>query len=251
MKVYAKAIICKKWELPFYIPLVKENHLPKTRRSYLHYAAAHQDMVEAKCTATEWLYSGLKGIKSAREYYGGVGITATIIRGLYNLDRHVVGERDEACVRQLAALLEPRGGEVVREDSAKALRIAEKYDFKVLDFPHSTITQISGKLYDEFLTAFSTNPKAVAWTDTAATFFHVHKKLYGRLLSRQVVTLDDYCRAYSYWLFKNTGYTIKKAAHRGRNATYFLAVPGKTELEIKAFDITEKLVDFKFMGEDK
>jgi len=42
------------------------------------------------------------------------------------------------------------------------------------------------------------------------------------------------------------GYSIKRAAVRGKNAIYFAAVPGKCEVEIKKFPLSECAEGFVF-----
>ena len=47
------------------------------------------------------------------------------------------------------------------------------------------------------------------------------------------------------------GYSIKRAAIRGRNAVYFAAVKGKEETIIKEFPLNENLNGFYFLGEER
>ncbi len=243
MTIYATSTICQKWKLPFYIPLVDEDQTSRNERSYMHYVSQHSDLVSAKCNATKWLLDAIQPINSkrhVREYFGGVGIMTTIIRGMFEIESHYIAERDKQCVIQLKQAFPESICE--EEDAKKSLLVSHTFsDIEILDFPSSSIihTKRSGEKWTlGFTQTFSQKPNAVIWTDTSVTYpIAIHAKKYEKELGGPITSHSEYIIKYSEWLYSTYGYSICRAAYRARNAVYFLAQAGKNILEEKHFPI--------------
>lgn len=245
-----KAIVCKKWELPFYVELEAEDGVELHSRSYIHYIADHAPWVAAKSWATQWslLNSGLDLEKeyTVREYFAGVGLCSVIIKNLFKVKKHVVSELDLECVQQLKGL----GFETYHQDAAKAMCVPDTSDLKFLDLPNSSIIQIQKKWLKGFSAAFKSEPKLVMWTDTSVSYsIKIHGKKYEAAfgIDYPLNTKEEYVEAYSKWLYSNYGYSIIAAAFRGKNAVYFSAVPGEHETKMEYFPIEGNEDGFYFV----
>lgn len=220
----AVARVCGKWDLPFYFPLAGEGERSTHARSYLHYVKEHTPLVAAKAVATEWLLSGQPDFRSAVEYFGGAGVVSTILRGMFRLADHTIYEIDGGCIDHLEAAF-GKGGEVlvVRKDARVAVT-QRSADLALLDFPNFTALSLKdwGRCFDSL---FLMGPKMVVLTDTALSYFPVHKKKYGVFFGRTVSSLNDYLHGISSWFKDRYGYRVTRAAQRGKNAVYLLITP--------------------------
>lgn len=246
------AKVCDEWELTF-SELKSEEDVSLHNRSYLHYAATHSEMVAAKAWATKWLLEDIVDMNkeySVREYMAGIGIQTLLIQKLFKLKKHTIGELDEGCVKHLLSnnwKIEPT---VLHQDANKATEDNEHYDLKFLDLPNSSILQTTTKWKDIFFKLFESKPDLIVWTDTSVTYpMSIHGEKYGKILSSKITNKYEYVNAYSAWLYFNFGYTIKRAAFRGKNAVYFAAVQGQEKTEMKEFPIDDNLNGFYFIGE--
>lgn len=231
------AVICGKWELVFNETISNEFEVPLNERSYLHFVLAKPEFVSAKCLATEWLLTGLieKGF-SLVEYLAGVGIQATIAKNLLVPGKHLLLERDGNCCSHLRSL----GFEVGEEDANRSMFEYDNFDVKFADFPSSSVISVQKK-WKGFFHMFESKPKLVVWTDTACSYsLAIHGAKYAKEFEvDSLESWDDYIAKYSDFLYERVGYSIKRAAVRGKNAIYFAAVPGECEVEIKKFPLNE------------
>ena len=248
------AKICKEWELNFN-SLQSEDDVSLHKRSYLHYASEHSDFVAEKSWATKWLLENILPDQpyTCHEYMAGIGVQTVLAQKLFNISKHIVGELDPECIEHLEQQewdVKP----IFRLESAQnAIQFSNDCDLKFLDLPSSSILKITREWKDCFLPLFENDPKLVVWTDTSITYhISIHGEKYRKILeSDKLLTKEDYIRAYSEWLYKKFGYSIKRAAIRGRNAVYFAAVKGKEETIIKEFPLNENLNGFYFLGEER
>jgi hypothetical protein len=182
----------------------------------------------------------------------GIGVQSLLIQKLFKLELHVMGELDEGCVEHLSSIYWGHKAIVKCQDAQKSLMEDNNFDLKFLDLPNSSILQVTTKWKDGFNKLFESNPKLVVWTDTSITYpISIHGEKYGNILGAKLDTKFDYINSYSAWLFRNFGYTIKRAAIRGTNALYFAAVPGLVSTTISSFPIAENEGGFYFIGEEK
>jgi len=248
------AKICNEWELTF-DQLKSEDNVSLHNRSYLHYAADHQDLVSTKCWATKWLLENVIDNNknySVIEYMAGVGVQTLIIQKLFKISSHIVNELDNDCADHLSNNKWDYPLTVYRGDARKILSEDNNSDLKFFDLPNSSILQITTKWEKEFKKMFESNPKLVVWTDTSVTYpMSIHGKRYGEILSAEINDKYDYVNSYSAWLFRELGYNIIKAAFRGKNAVYFAAVPYKTETIMKEFPLNDYSDGFYFLNEEK
>ena len=244
------ALLCERWELPFDVELKTESDRNLRDRSYLHYVAEHMPMVAAKCWATKWLLEDILDTSkeySVREYMAGVGVQSVLIQNLFKVRQHIVSEIDNECAEHLMKL--PFDLQVLIDDAKQSLLLEDNSDLKFLDFPSSSIVQIMNNWKDGFYNLFTSKPDLVVWTDTSVTYpISLHREKYSQILGGPpMLTKDDYVDCYSNWLFRNFGYSIIKAAYRGRNAVYFAAVKGMHKTEFKHFSIDENKNGFYFL----
>jgi len=248
------AKVCKQWELPFNFDLKSEENVSLHNRSYLHYAADHQDMVASKAWATKWLLEDIVEDKeyTAREYMAGIGIQTILIQKLFKLKQHIIGELDEGCIEHLSNIEWEVTPIIKHQNAFDAAKENDTSDLKFLDVPNSSILQMNTKWKDIFFRLFESKPELVVWTDTSVTYpMSIHGEKYGKILSAKINDKYDYVNAYSAWLFRELGYNILRAAFRGKNAVYFAAVPYETNTDMKEFPLADYSDGFYFLDEEK
>ena len=235
-----KALLCNKYEFEINVSLKDESNKKRNEQSYLHFITSRQDLVSAKCIATEWLLEDVNVDReySIREYFAGVGIQATLLQNMLNVTKHKVSDIDLECFNQLK---EDKRWESLKEDGHKAILDNEYYDIKMLDFPHSSIIHLKRGKWSNFLASFICKPEIVCWTDTSMTYsIKIHGSNYSKELNiSSLNSYSDYFKAMSDWLYGQVGYSIAKVAYRAKNAAYIKAIKGKhnlTENERILFD---------------
>ena len=237
-----KAVICNKWELSFETKAVPENNVDMNQRSYLHFVATRPELVAAKCLATEWLLTDVISEGATLvEYLAGVGIQSVIAREILKPSMQVLFERDLECVQHLNS-----AGFEAREGNAnKTMFTDTDYNVKFADFPTSSVVSVQNK-WKGFFNLFKSKPELVVWTDTACSYpITIHGGRYAKEFGLDSLeSWESYVRSYNEWLGKRVGYSVRKAAFRGKNAVYFAAVPADCETEMKRFGLGECMNGF-------
>jgi hypothetical protein len=235
-----KALICGKYELSFILPPKREDDKATKERSYLHYIAANPNLVSTKCLATEWMLKGVKA-SSVVEYFGGVGLTSTLIREIVKPKLHTIFEIDKQCVAQLKSNF----SRVKLHDAKNP--IENLSEFQVLDFAF-TLMQI--KPWIPLLeNVFQQKPKYVWITDTTVHYFKTNRKHYEKFFNKPIKDFTEYLKAESDWFLDRFGYSIKKVAIRGGTASYLLLVPNKgyEPITIREFLTDKTGAGFRFL----
>ena len=243
-----KALLCNKYEFEINVSLKDESNKKRNEQSYLHFITSRQDLVSAKCIATEWLLEDVNVDReySIREYFAGVGIQATLLQNMLNVTKHKVSDIDLECFNQLK---EDKRWESLKEDGHKAILDNEYYDIKMLDFPHSSIIHLKRGKWSNFLASFICKPEMVCWTDTSMTYsIKIHGSNYSKELNiSSLNSYSDYFKAMSDWLYGQVGYSIAKVAYRAKNAAYIKAIKGKHNLTEKSFPLDKSNPGFKIL----
>ena len=243
-----KALLCNKYEFEINVSLKDESNKKRNEQSYLHFITSRQDLVSAKCIATEWLLEDVNVDReySIREYFAGVGIQATLLQNMLNVTKHKVSDIDLECFNQLK---EDKRWESLKEDGHKAILDNQYYDIKMLDFPHSSIIHLKRGKWSNFLGAFISKPEIVCWTDTSMTYsIKIHGSNYAKELNASSLnSYSDYFKAMSDWLYGQVGYSIAKVAYRAKNAAYIKAIKGKHNLTEKSFPLDKSNSGFKIL----
>ena len=243
-----KALLCNKYEFEINVSLKDESNKKRNEQSYLHFITSRQDLVSAKCIATEWLLEDVNVDReySIREYFAGVGIQATLLQNMLNVTKHKVSDIDLECFNQLK---EDKRWESFKEDGHKAILDNEYFDIKMLDFPHSSIIHLKRGKWSNFLGAFISKPEIVCWTDTSMTYsIKIHGSNYAKELNASSLnSYSDYFKAMSDWLYGQVGYSIAKVAYRAKNAAYIKAIKGKHNLTEKSFPLDKSNSGFKIL----
>lgn len=243
--IYGKALICGKWELPFYVPVASEEDLPMEKRSYLHFIATRLNLISAKALCIEWLLENIPtGEYRCVEFFGGVGITTTILRNLVrDITSHTIYDLDSRCVEQLTKAFPDCE---VKQGDAFEVALREKGDFFSLETPFFTANKLDEhrKLFDALL---GSKPKYMSLVDASPPKFPLHKKLYGKALECDIVTPEDYLKGLSNWFYTTYGYSLIRVACR-QGAYFCLLAPGKQEFVTKKFSTDKSGKGFKWIG---
>ena len=242
-----------KYDLPINIPLADESDRTKGKRSYAHYLSAQQPLVATKVAATAWLLdkTPLDPARSytSREYLAGVGICTTLITKMLNISSQTLNEVDDSCLQQLESVDWGVPTTVKKAKFKKSILEEDDSDLKFLDFPSSSILTLQTK-WAGFERVFDSKPSLVVWTDTAVTYpLSLHGAKYASILGKRPENREEYVQAISEWLSSRFGYSLVRAAFRGRNAVYLSATPGEHTPELGYFLKTEHLDAFS-MGDE-
>ena len=228
--------------MEFGVGVASEDHVSERQRSYMHFLAARPDFVDAKCRATQWLLEILPVGLPVVEYFGGVGLVSTIIRGMLQPSSHVIYELDERCVEQLGFAYPGEDPHVIHGDARAYMGVGlpEPGGIAFLDFPH--FTPLQGKWREGFGAVFRCQPSAVVVTDTALSMLGVHKKRYTQQFGLPVEGPRTYAMGFSAWLHRTHRYAATRVAQRGRNALYMLCVPASDPgyQEFREFPLEEE-----------
>lgn len=246
LSYHRTAILCNKWEMPFYIDVQPEYGVDQRLRSYAHFVATQPELVAAKCLATEWILGDTPPNLKLVEFFGGVGFVSVIAEALLSPNQHQIYEIDDNCIKQLRFLFHAKNGIYISKGDAKETILQDTADIVSLDFPNFTILDIrpGGRWETQFATVFQCSPQGVLFTDTATSYFHVHKERYSKCFGRKLITIRDYILALSAYLQGQYGYGISRVAYRGRNAVYLYAEPGRHIMEENIFPVEESANGF-------
>lgn len=173
---------------------------------------------------------GLGELRSAREYFGGMGAQSLMIQdGIRPMD-HEVLERNLVAVAWLKGALADRPVHVYRADSY-APESARRADLVGLDFGDLTAWRlVSGQPQRALLDrVFGGAPKAVVLTDIAGPRLHLHRERYAGVLHRRPQSLINY-PAYLYalddWFRAHYGYRMVRGYYHRWSAVLAL-VPAR------------------------
>jgi hypothetical protein len=206
-----RAAICERWDMP----LAEQNG---SSRWFVDWVRRDARQASAHVTAGYCAYRALSlayapgELRTAEEFFGGLGCQSLIIGDLWQPERHTVHEQHPAAVEHLRALL-PRAD--VRHSDSYTVEPGGA-DLVGLDFGDLTAWRLrEGQPHRLLLDAvFARKPKAVVLTDIAGPRLHLHRERYGAVLGaaslpgyrtylealvRWFQTTYDYALVRGYW----------------------------------------------------
>jgi hypothetical protein len=157
--------------------------------------------------------------KRVVEYFGGVGIFATIVQECLKPSAHVIYDLDPDCARQLAWAFAGRAA-VAQGDACEFMGQTDA-DIVVLDFPTSNVRFFERDWPIKRL--MKRKPRYLIWSDTALRRIGWHRHLYTEFHGQPVVTYDDYIRCFNVLMWKHYRYTITRVVRHMH--AYYLAEP--------------------------
>ncbi len=234
--------------------LQTEEHLNKKHRSYIHYLLDDPELVSVKCNCVEWLFQHVGKVDSVIEFMAGAGCASVILRDLCQPSTHQTLELSPECV----AHLENNGFKSQVGDVKKTpAEYVDGWQFKIVDYPFGTIVTNTRGDWKNFLDVFKGDvTQYVSWTDSAGSYpVKIHGKTYAEAMGTDEVFSDweDYFRAYSKWLYEQTGFSIVRVARRKLGnkfgSCFVLAEKGDHATEFKIFQSEECGDDILLNGE--
>jgi hypothetical protein len=223
----------------FQLPLLKDVAKAKvtsTSTSDLPYWGMIQNRFvdvqqEARCFAAIFDKLVAEKLPTGRvlEVFGGVGMSALLLRKRVKIAEHYLDERDPECLKQLRALFKDVPGVSVHEvKDWTEVPVPKRVSGVVLDFNSFTALQYlrSEKLRAALGKIFEAKPAWIVMTDSAISKFHINLPYYKKeeglnLNGGKRPTYDDYVAAFSKVLSRAVGYKISHW-QRHRRAGYFL-----------------------------
>lgn len=196
--------ICERWDMPlepsgkWFADWVRRS----PREAGLHLTAGWHAVQELRDVCPPGY------IKTACEYFGGIGAQALMIQKAFSPTWHTVVENNPDAVRHLMWMLLPRVG-VFWADSYELGIIPA--DLVALDFGDLTVWKTRpGQPHRQLLNrVFASKPKAVLLTDIAGPRLHLHQERYESLLGPGTCgTYQTYLEAFAARLKKLYGYHL-------------------------------------------
>jgi hypothetical protein len=154
---------------------------------------ARQTELGRKARAYRTLVERVGRAESVTEYFGGFGMTATVIRNVLRPARHVLIDNDPRCVASLRAAFPAA---LVIEDDAAAHFGRHPADLSCLDFNRFTL--LAAVAPRSPLPAVAASSRAgLIVTETGIFRLHLNRPSYSRAAGRPVVTPADYFAAWA------------------------------------------------------
>jgi hypothetical protein len=150
------------------------------------------------------------------EYFGGVGLFSTVVREVLHPREHRAFDLDADCVAQLRTI---PGVEAAQGDAHETMGTVDA-ELVVLDFAYATIKHHMDWPWERVV---ERAPRFIVFSDTALRRLGLHRALYSKLLGSPVVSHEDYCRAYSRFLWARYGYSVTRVAYH--QYSYLLLEP--------------------------
>lgn len=232
----AKFIVCNKWELEIDDALLTETGTKGSARPYLQFVMDNIKEVAREAWCYNWLLDHIQTscVISAMEYFGGIGMTATILGNRLAMDFHTVNDIDERSANHLLTSLSWLDN-VYQADALHLATFPEEYpydaytaidsDIVCLDFNSYTLHQwrTNKKLLHAMDSIMSRNPVYVILTDSACSRLHLNGKMYAQRYNheRSIETVHDYVHMSSRWYSNSYGYEVQAAAYH-HGACYML-----------------------------
>ena len=197
--------ICNRWDLPL---------LKGEGGHYRYLDTASQR--NAACFLELCNHMEVPAVRSVVEYFGGVGIFSTIVQQLFHPSQHWAFDIDPDCVAQLQTI----PGLAATAGDAHGTMGTIEADLVVCDFAVCTLRTVNEWPLIQVTTR---RPRYIVVSDTALRRLGLHRALYSRLAGVPVVSLEDYVRVYSKYMWELYGYSVTHVAHHVYS--YFLLEP--------------------------
>lgn len=219
--------VCDRWRVP-----VDESQRTDGTPWFADWARREPEQVGRHLVAGLMAYSSLQMVygpgelRSAHEYFGGLGAQSLMIQDGIRPERHIVLERSPEAVRHLRSLLADRRAQVCPMDSYKPAAVAPA-DLAGLDFGDLTAHRLrKGEAQRELLDrVMATGPKAVVLTDVAGPRLHLHRERYAEALQcrpDRLRTYPGYLSALADWLRAHYGYAVVRGYYHRWSAVLAL-----------------------------
>ena len=227
----AKFMVCNKWTLGIDDKYLDVANTAGAFKPYFHAAVTRKLDVAREA----WCYNALLDridatiATSVFEYFGGMGMTATIIQHKLDPAYHGINDLDVGSVQHLRSL--SLQFDTVYQMDTLELALLDTDDLAVdlvcLDFHSYTIHQWATKpdVRQAIDAVMARQPEYVIITDSAVSRLHLHKQMYGDEYNNGVplVTPTDYVMCADNHYCAAYGYVVHTAAHHNR-ACYMLLV---------------------------
>lgn len=183
---------------------------PPTEKWFLDYAVRTPRAAGTHLTAGWHAYRAVadRPVRSAIEYFGGIGAQTLMIQELFELDRHVVLDNSPEAVRHIRDNTEVMAQQADSYDSGNY----RQADLVGLDFGDLTVWKTrEGQPHRDLLdrTFLMTHPEAVVLTDIAGPHLHLHRDRYESLLGAgSCATYPSYLEALADRLEALYGYVM-------------------------------------------
>jgi hypothetical protein len=214
------ALVCEKW----LVPLAARGRGGEWFGDWvLTRTSANSRHVTASWAAVQVLARHVPAGGTVREYFGGLGCQALIIRDALNPAEHWVGELHPAGYAHLRKLFRMTGVQVARAN-AYQVRV-EPADLVALDFQdftvHKAVTERAGWLG----LVFGSARRGILLTDSGGSKLHLHRDLYEADLGHPCGSYPEYLAGLDGWLRREFGWRVVAGFYQPWTAVLALA-PG-------------------------
>lgn len=160
---------------------------------------------------------------TVREYFGGLGCQALIIRDALIPREHWVGELNPAGYAHLRHLFRLTGVTVARANAYHCAAVPA--DLVALDFPDFTVHAAATRLRSWLDVIVPSARRAILLTDSGGTKLHLHRDLYEADLAAPCGSYPEYLAGLDGWLRRTYGWRVVAGFYQPWTAVLALA-PG-------------------------
>lgn len=220
--------ICNKWtiEIPDDIPPTSDN-MGSIARPYTYYINNKLADIGYQAWCRKYQLERLEGISSVVEYFGGIGMDAAIVEGVFDLEEHILIDLDAGCVDVLS--INYPEAEIIQGDFLEYAGV--EADLALCDFEQFTILHMTrnrggvGDALGEVLAACD----CCIVTDSAISRLHLNTGVYSDASGYAVNDIRTYIRALSVCSCDLYGFSVETVAYNP-HASYIALFPGKHPL---------------------
>lgn len=222
--------VCNKWtiEIPDNLQPTSDN-IGSIARPYTYYIDHKLPDMGYQAWCREYLLNRLDGVSSVVEYFGGIGMDAAIVEGVFDLERHTLIDLDAGCVDILAANYPE--AEVIQGDFIECAGV--EADLALCDFERFTILHMTRNrdgVRDALGDVLSACGCCIV-TDSAISHLHLNLDIYSDASGILVKDIHTYAQALSD-CFYYLGFHVEMVAYNP-HASYVTLLPGYTSRRVK------------------
>jgi hypothetical protein len=201
---------------------------PPQEKWFLDYVIRSPRDSGVHLTAGWWAYNLVKDagveVRSAVEFFGGLGAQSLMIQDLFAPRNHVVRDYSHEAVAHIKAQVQ---GVYAHQADSYDPMWQHRADLVGLDFGDLTVWKTrKGEKHRGLLDrVFEEEPKAVVLTDVACRYLHLHRERYETLLGAGTcASYEAYLHAFAEYLRRLYGYVVMKGFWH-RWSTVMVLVP--------------------------
>jgi len=222
--------VCNKWDIdiPDSALVAADDNPGSIARPYTYYIDHKLADIGYQAWCREYLLNNLEGVHSVVEYFGGIGVDASIVEGTFDLEEHVLLDLDAGCV-DILRRNNPEAERIIQGDFVEYAGI--RADLAICDFEQFTMLHITRNRNGmrEALGKVLSACDCCIVTGSAISRMHLNVDIYSEASDMLVRDVFTYMQAMSHCFYDLYGFCVGMVAY-GPHASFITLLPGKHDL---------------------